>query len=65
MTFIEVSALRYTEVEEAFLITAEQISLKIKEHGKAKSMGVKLSPILSETSQKEQKISKKMSDCCK
>lgn len=42
LTFLELSAKNYREVEQAFLKTAESIDAKIREGGKARARGIKL-----------------------
>ena len=45
LTFLELSAKNYEEVEAAFLRTAEDIDKKIRENGKAQSNGIKLNSV--------------------
>lgn len=72
LTFLELSAKNYQEVERAFLQTAEKINKKIKAHGQAQSKGIKLgaakkgSKIVqgAKTSSGVAKMSDMKSDCC-
>ncbi len=42
LVFLELSAKNYSEVEKAFLKTAESIGAKIQQNGKARAKGIKL-----------------------
>ena len=70
LTYLELSAKKYEEVEEAFLKSAEDIDRKIKESGRAQNNGIKLNQA-AQNNKKQGPNSKgtkgkemKSGDCC-
>lgn len=69
LTFLELSAKNHSEVEDAFLKTAEAINKKILEHGRAQSNGIKIGegntrPKTQGTGNKPNKSQGMKGDCC-
>ncbi len=68
LEFLELSAKSYKSVENAFLQTAEEITKKIKDHGRAKAAGIKLGASGGKESgnaANRKKTSGGQGECCK